>query len=142
VRHGASRSYTEMRRRCEATPKVLSEGEDFIVYAILDFIADNYFPVLTLFGEEVETIEDGVMAPGAASLQIDRLYRMRRDLLRLRNAVVPLVDVCTRLERSEVMPIDASMRPHFRDVTDLMCDGFRRRSRRCAKFSLSPSRRV
>jgi magnesium transporter len=118
VRHGASRSYTEVRRRCEAIPQVLSEGEDFIVYAILDFIVDNYFPVLTLIGEEVEAIEDGVMGPGAGSVQTDRLYRMRRDLLRLRNAVVPMVDVCTRLERTEIMPIDASMRPHFRDVTD------------------------
>src|SRR5262249_52357358 len=47
-----------------------------------------------------------------------RLYMIRRDLLRLRNAVVPLVDVCRRLEHAEVMPIDTAMQPLFRDVTD------------------------
>jgi magnesium transporter len=118
VRHGASRSYSEVRRRCEASPTILSEGEDFIVYAILDFIVDNYFPVLAAISDEVDAIEDGVLAPSAGNPQIERLYAMRRDLLRLRNAVVPLVDVCSRLERTEIMPIDASMRPHFRDVTD------------------------
>ena len=43
---------------------------------------------------------------------------VRRDLLRLRNAVVPLVEVCRRLEHAEVVAIDAAMQPLFRDVTD------------------------
>ena len=43
---------------------------------------------------------------------------IRRDLLRLRNAVVPLVEVCRRLEHAEVIAIDAAMQPLFRDVTD------------------------
>jgi magnesium transporter len=36
----------------------------------------------------------------------------------LRNAAVPLLDVCQRLEHADVLPIDTSMQPHFRDVTD------------------------
>ena len=43
---------------------------------------------------------------------------LRRDLLRLRNAAGPLVEVCNRLEHTELMPIDREMQPHFRDVTD------------------------
>ena len=46
VRHGASVSYAAVRQRCEACPTVLIQGEDYIVYAILDFIVDNYIPVL------------------------------------------------------------------------------------------------
>src|ERR1044072_7811253 len=46
VRHGASVSYTAVRKSCEASPKVLSHGEDYILYAILDFVVDNYSPVL------------------------------------------------------------------------------------------------
>jgi magnesium transporter len=42
VRHGASVSYAAVRQRCEACPTVLSQGEDYIVYAILDFIVDNF----------------------------------------------------------------------------------------------------
>jgi magnesium transporter len=46
VRHGASTSYSPVRKRCEACPTTLSHGEDYVLYAILDFIVDNYMPVL------------------------------------------------------------------------------------------------
>ena len=46
VRHGASTSYTPVRERCESCPRALARGEDYILYAILDFIVDNYSPVL------------------------------------------------------------------------------------------------
>jgi magnesium transporter len=118
VRHGASVSYAAVRERCEACPVVLSQGEDYIVYAILDFIVDNYMPVVEKIHAEVEAIEDTVLATTLGRADIERLYMLRRDLLALRNAVVPLVEVCNRLEHSELMPIDAAMQPHFRDVTD------------------------
>jgi magnesium transporter len=118
IRHGASRSYALVRERCEATPLGLSEGEDYIVYAILDFIVDDYFPVLAAMNAEVEAIEDDILERPPEKPQIDRLYTLRRDLLRLGNAVAPLVDVCQRLEHTQVMVIDPVMQPHFRDVTD------------------------
>ena len=54
VRHGASTSYAEVRGRCEACPTTLAHGEDYIVYAILDFIVDNYLPALEAIQAEVE----------------------------------------------------------------------------------------
>src|SRR5262249_43505577 len=54
VRHGASSSYAAVRERCESCPTVLSQGEDYILYAILDFIVDNYMPVLETLHAEVE----------------------------------------------------------------------------------------
>jgi magnesium transporter len=118
VRHGASVSYAAVRERCEACPIVLSQGEDYIVYAILDFIVDNYMPVVEKIHAEVEAIEDTVLATALSQADIERLYMLRRDLLRLRNAVGPLLEVCNRLEHTELMPIDDEMKPHFRDVTD------------------------
>ena len=118
VRHGASVSYARVRERCESCPTVLSRGEDYILYAILDFVVDNYAPVLEAINEEVETIEDSILNKTLEHAAVDRLYMLRRDLLRLRNAAVPLLDVCQRLEHADVLPIDASMQPLFRDVTD------------------------
>jgi magnesium transporter len=93
VRHGASVSYTAVRKRCEASPKVLSHGEDYILYAILDFIVDNYMPVIEAIQTEVEEIEDCILAEASTQVHVRRLYQLRRDLLRLRNAAVPLVEV-------------------------------------------------
>ncbi|QGM98351.1 magnesium/cobalt transporter CorA [Methylocystis parvus] len=118
VRHGASQSYAQLRHRCEARAQRLSEGEDFIVYAILDFIVDNYFPVLDCINDQVDDIEDHVLTTTMGQEEIEQLYTLRRDLLRLRNAVVPLQDVCRRLERTDIVFIDPAMRPHFRDIRD------------------------
>ena len=118
VRHGASTSYTPVRERCEAAQKAFSEGEDFILYAILDFIVDNYMPVIETVQTEVEEIEDSVLGAQPSQDQIGRIYQLRRDLLRLRNAAVPLVEVCRRLEKPGLPGIDAAMSPLFRDVSD------------------------
>jgi magnesium transporter len=75
-------------------------------------------PVLETLHAEVEAIEDSVFSKPAEQVDVERLYMIRRDLLRIRNAVVPLVEVCRRLEHAEVMPIAPAMQPLFRDVTD------------------------
>ena len=118
VRHGASTSYTAARECAEATPASLAKGEDYVLYAVLDFIVDNYRPVIESVGEEVETIEDKVLERQLAKDEIERLYVLRRDLQRLRNAAVPLVEVCRRLEQTDAPGIDAEMHPLFRDVSD------------------------
>ncbi|MCG7391592.1 magnesium and cobalt transport protein CorA [Microvirga sp. ACRRW] len=118
VRHGPSITYTPVRERCEAAPKALSEGEDFILYAILDFIVDNYMPVIETIQAEVEEIEDGILGANPSEDQMTRIYQLRRDLVRLRNAAVPLVEVCRRLEQPGLPGIDGTMHPLFRDVSD------------------------
>jgi magnesium transporter len=118
VRHGASTSYTKVRERCESCPRALARGEDYILYAVLDFIVDNYSPVLETIQEEVEAIEALVLASAMTRAQIERLYMLRRDLLRLRNAVGPLVEVCRRLEHDNLPMVRPTMQLLFRDVTD------------------------
>jgi Mg2+ and Co2+ transporter CorA len=43
IRHGGSASYADVRQRCERNPELLRLGESAIMYAILDFVGDNYF---------------------------------------------------------------------------------------------------
>jgi magnesium transporter len=59
-----------------------------------------------------------VLASAMTRAQIERLYLLRRDLLRLRNAVGPLVEVCRRLEHDNLPMVRPTMQPLFRDVTD------------------------
>src|SRR3954453_7685441 len=118
LRHGASTSYAAVRERCESCPRALARGEDYILYAILDFIVDNYSPVLETIHEEVETIEDYVLANTVTRKQIERLYMLRRDLLGLRNGIGRLVEVCRRLEHDNLPMVRLTMQTLFRDVTD------------------------
>ena len=80
VRHGASTSYSAVRQHWESCPTSLAKGEDFILYAILDFIVDNYMPVLEAIEDEVDAIEDRVLVKPMTAADIERLYMLRRDL--------------------------------------------------------------
>ena len=118
VRHGSSVAYKEVRARCEHSPKMLEKGEDFVVYSVMDFLVDNYFPVLHELEGEVDAIEEAVFARSADRLDIARIYELRHDLLLMRRAIQPLQEVCSRIIRFDVPMIDADMHPYFRDVQD------------------------
>lgn len=118
VRHGPPMPYTQVRARCESTPKLLRKGEDFVLYALIDFIVDSYFPVVNALEAEVDEIEDGVFKAPFERKDIERIHDLRRRLMTLRRAVSPLVDVCNRLVRPDLPMIDQDTHPYFRDVQD------------------------
>ena len=118
VRHGASSSYTDVRQRCESAPELLRKGEDFVLYSLIDFIVDNYPPVIDALELEVETLEESVFKDTFDRGSIERIYDLKADLIALRRSVVPLADVTTRLMRFDVSLIDSDTHPYFRDVHD------------------------
>ncbi len=77
VRHGASVSYAPAREKAEACPKLLAHGEDFILHTVLDFIVDNYAPVMESVLAEVEAIEDRILKRELMAAEVERLYQLR-----------------------------------------------------------------
>ncbi|MBM3941245.1 MAG: magnesium/cobalt transporter CorA [SAR202 cluster bacterium] len=118
VRHGASASYKEVRARCESAPELLKLGEAFVLYAIMDFVVDNYIPIVDSIERQVDRIEDGVQAGAVGRKTIKRIARLRRDLLHLRRAAAPMADLCNRLRRFDTGFIDEVFRPYYGDVHD------------------------
>jgi magnesium transporter len=84
VRHGPSTSYAAVRERNESCPASLARGEDYILYSILDFIVDSYIPVVESVQGEVDALEDRVLHRTLPEPEVNRLYILRRELLRLR----------------------------------------------------------
>jgi magnesium transporter len=118
VRHGASLSYAEVRGRCEATPELLARGPGFVLHAILDFIVDQYFPIVDLLEDDLEKLEETIFGEAMTRETSKRIYELKRDLLEVKRAVSPLVDMCTRLMRVDFAVIPDDTRPYFRDVYD------------------------
>jgi len=118
VRHGSTTAYTDVRARCESAPKMLAMGESFVVYSVMDFIVDNYFPILHQMEGEVDALEDAVFSRESTQPSIARIYELRHELLLLRRAVQPLQEVCNRIMRFDVTLIDQVMYAYFRDIQD------------------------
>lgn len=118
IRHGASVSYAEVRTRCERSPELLRIGESFILYAILDFITDNYFPVLDEIEEELDAIESMIFAAAPAHEKIERIYNLRVELQHMRRVVSPMLEICNRLGRHEFPATAAAIHPYLHDLHD------------------------
>ena len=119
VRHGASLPYATVRARCESSPNLLRKGPGFVLYAILDFVVDQYFPVLNDIEDAVDDLEERFFKGDFDQGDIGRLYEFKRDLVELRRAAAPLVEVCNYL-LTDVFNgyIADDIRPYFRDVYD------------------------
>jgi magnesium transporter len=118
VRHGSLKSHIGLRARCEAAPQLLSKGPGFVLYALMDFIVDQYLPIVEALEEQLEKLEEEIFGEHFNRETTSRIYQLKRDLLALKRAVSPLVDVCNRLMRFDLKLIPEDTRPYFRDVYD------------------------
>ena len=118
VRHGSLKSHVGLRTRCEASPQLLAKGEGFVLHALMDFIVDQYFPILDALQAELDELEEQIFSGTFVRSVTARLYHLRRDLLALKQAVTPLIDVSARLSRSTSDLIPPDTRPFFQDVHD------------------------
>ncbi len=118
VRHGSLKSHVGLRARCEAVPHFLSKGPGFVLYALMDFVVDQYQPIVEALEERLEALEEEIFGGSFNRETTARIYRLKRDLLMLKRAVSPLVDVCNRLMRFDIDLVPEDTRPYFRDVYD------------------------
>lgn len=117
ARYGESAPYSSVRQRCEARPLLLEHGEDFVLYALLAFVIENYRPLLDSTHAELEDIEQTVLNRPLTQTDVENIHGLRRDLLRLRRQVAPLSEICQELQQLEFPFIDKHMRPYFRDIS-------------------------
>ena len=118
VRHGASLSYAPARSRCEREPELLGLGPSYGLYAVLDFIVDNFAPIANDFQEELRDLEKDIFSETFKRETIQRLYELKRELVTMRLAVAPLQDILNQLVRLHPNLIREEVRLYFRDVFD------------------------
>jgi magnesium transporter len=118
IRHGSTISYADVRTRCESTPHLLKKGQGFAMYAVMDSIVDQYFPVVERMEEELQNIEDKVFKGKPSRRTTEDIYQLKRELLDVKRAVSPLVDIANRLMRFDITLISEETQPYFRDIYD------------------------
>jgi magnesium transporter len=118
VRHGSLQSHIGLRTRCEASPRLLAKGPGFVLYALMDFVVDQYFPVVAALEERVVELEEIVFSEKCSRETTSRIYHLKRELLSFKRAISPLVEVCNRLMRFDLELVPEENKPYFRDVYD------------------------
>jgi magnesium transporter len=92
-------------------------GADYLMYALMDAVVDNYFSVLEDLGDKIEALEEEVVtSPTSATLK--DIHRLKRELIFLRRAVWPMRETVNVLLRDETDLVTAETRIFLRDLYD------------------------
>src|SRR5690606_37759637 len=118
IRRGATATHHELRDQLENSPEFLGRGSDYVASALLDLIVDRYVTALSKLETAVEGVEQHFLLRGFRESDVRRLYRQRRDLLRIHTAISPLAEICRRLSRVEMRNVDTDSRAYFGEVAD------------------------
>jgi magnesium transporter len=96
---------------------LLGKGTDFLLYALSDAIVDGYFPVLDRLADEIDALQDEVMA-SASDWSLQRLFLLKRELLEIRRATSPAREIFNQLTNRDLGLIQHDRILYFRDVYD------------------------
>ncbi len=109
--------FDPVRERIRKDGRIRKFGPDYLAYALIDSIVDNYFVVMEKLEGRVEDLEEElVINPTQDSLH--KINHLKKDMIFLRKSVWPLREVINNLERSESALIKESTTIYLRDVYD------------------------
>jgi magnesium transporter len=95
-------------------------GVGFLLHGLLDLVVDSHFAAVQALDDELETLEDHLFDTESSG-RIDvprRSFELRKSLVRLRRAVLPMRELVNTLMRRHLGVVDDTMAPYYQDVYD------------------------
>jgi magnesium transporter len=96
---------------------VLRHGPDHLLWALAVDIVDSYFPFADRLGDAIDEVQDEVVRT-ASSKTVERLFRLKRELIEVRRAISPVREVFNQLTNRDTAMIDDEEVVYFRDIYD------------------------
>lgn len=97
--------------------KIRSAGTDYLTYAIIDSIVDNYFVALEKFEDRIENFEEELLKNPTNEV-FTEIYNMKREMIFIRKSVWPFREVINVLQRGETKFINTDISVYFKDIYD------------------------
>lgn len=97
--------------------RIRNNGADYLIYALIDAIIDNYFLIIEEIDEAIEKLDEAVMDNADQSV-LSEIYRHKKNLILMRKAVGPVREMLNTLVRDEFALIDEKFDVYFRDTYD------------------------
>ena len=117
VRHGTGCDLPQIRRLLESNPERLAIGPSEVLLAIADHIVDGYETTVAAVEDDIDEIQVEVFS-GPSSRHAERIFKLKREVLEFRQAVIPLGDATSEMAERHVPPIPDDCRPYFANVHD------------------------
>lgn len=118
VRWQDSSAMENVEARFRQRPDAVATTPGALVYAILDAVVDGYFPLLDRLSDQIEDLEDRILAGGHIAGTLRPILDLKRALLELRRTLSPQRDVANALLRRDLPLVDDASAPYFQDLYD------------------------
>ncbi|NRD19897.1 magnesium/cobalt transporter CorA [Winogradskyella eckloniae] len=91
---------------------------DYLLYALIDAVVDNYFSIIETLGNKIEDLETDLFAGNTReNISVD-VQQLKREILKVRRAIFPLREIINRVEKGEHPLIYKKTITYFRDIYD------------------------
>jgi magnesium transporter len=107
----------ETLRRWQADDSPLEQDVAALVYALLDAIVDEYFPVMDQVADRADELEDSIFGKFDEKA-LEEIFQLKKDLLQIRRVVAPERDVLNVMLRRDIKVFDADDVVYLQDVYD------------------------
>lgn len=97
--------------------KLRTSGADYLCYAMLDMIVDNYYLVMEKIGERIEFLED-IIIRSSNKRSLAEINALRKELIVLKRNVSPVRDLINGFIRSDSELLEDRTIKYFKDVHD------------------------
>ena len=101
----------------KSSGRIRKLGNDYLTFAIMDSIVDNYYIILEQMGERIEAVEDELVKNPSEDI-LESIRSFKKEIISLRKSVWPLREVVNTILREESVLINESHHIYFRDVYD------------------------
>ncbi|MGW3910590.1 magnesium and cobalt transport protein CorA [Streptomyces sp. NPDC005070] len=118
VRHGRHGSLGPLREELESDTQQLSNGPAAVLHAIADHVVDEFVSVTDSVQADIDQVEADVFAENGARADAGRIYQLKRELLELKRAVIPLARPVQELATRPTRVLAPEIQAYFRDVSD------------------------
>ena len=107
----------EVWTRVSGERRLLEKGVDFVYYLVADGIVDDNFPILDLIADELDELEDSVLARPRLE-DLHRIFELKRHLVAMRKVLSPQRDVFGLIAKRGDPRISEKTAFYLRDVYD------------------------
>ena len=110
--------FDPIRERIRKHKKRIRNGStDFLAFALLDIVVDNYLYVISTLGEKIENLEEELLLEPDQSI-INQINTCKRELNFLRKNIKPSRDMMFSLKKTEYDLITESSHIHFQELQE------------------------
>ncbi|MGQ0824510.1 MAG: magnesium and cobalt transport protein CorA [Actinomycetota bacterium] len=118
VRHGEASSLAATRKHIEDRHDLVSLGPAAVLYGVVDKVVDDYQPVMAGIDNDVREVELQVFSDGRDQNPVERIYKLKREVLQMHQATDPLLEPLEQLATQQLPWVEEDTRDYFRDVHD------------------------